>query len=188
MPASRGMEDEGSRQIAPSKATSLRRLGAAAVVSASLLGWLFWGGSEPRIPSAQSVPIVEGPREQVLRPVLVHEDATYVLPTLTWLLGTWSQRDNHGSLMAPCDLQSAISFRSGGEYSSATSIGRYTLTAGRLLLWGRIDIDVDAGEDRSHIAERATNTLHWLSDTAMLREGMALFRCDKAANNWKRVR
>lgn len=62
-------------------------------------------------------------------------------------------------------------------------MGRYAMDGGRLFLWNRVDIDADAGKDRSHIAERATHIIQRLSDGEMLRDGTALFRCDKAANN-----
>jgi hypothetical protein len=105
------------------------------------------------------------------------------LPTLDWLAGTWSRRDNKGASGNRCDLASVITYLSSGYYVSPAGSGRYALDGAMIITWGRITFDDEAGADRSHVAERSVVPVTRLGVNAMRSQGAALYRCDKAAND-----
>lgn len=155
---------------------------AAGAIAAALVGWTLWPAGRQPEPVPAPLVVMRAQGNRMMQAPTVHQERSQAAPTLDWLLGTWSERNTGGKAQSACDLPTAVTFRA-GEYFSPRSMGRYALNGDRLLLWGRTDVDADAGEDRSHNAERTTRSLQRLSDTTMLRDGTALFRCNKAANN-----
>lgn len=105
------------------------------------------------------------------------------LPTLDWLAGTWSQRDNKGASGSRCDLASVITYLTSGYYVSPTGSGHYALNGATIIIWGRITFDDEAGADRSHVDERSVVPVTRFGWNAMQNQGAPLYRCDKAANN-----
>lgn len=176
---------ETARRLIPrsSRQRSGPILATAFAAAAMLLGCLLWPAHEHEQGQGEPITVVAARQGDIAPPARVGPEPARAKPMVGWLLGTWSQRDTAGNAAGSCDLPSAVTFRSDGGYSSPLGFGRYALDADHLLLWDRVTIDADAGEDRSHIAERTTNIVQRLSDTAMLRDGAALFRCDKASNN-----
>lgn len=105
------------------------------------------------------------------------------LPTLDWLVGTWSERENKGASGSRCDLASVITYLTSGYYVSPVGSGRYALDGATIILWGRITFDDEAGADRSHVDERSVVPVTRLGGNVMRSRGTALYRCDKAAND-----
>jgi hypothetical protein len=105
------------------------------------------------------------------------------LPTLDWLAGTWSRRDNKGASGNRCDLASVITYLTSGYYVSPAGSGHYALDGATIIIWGRITFDDEAGADRSHVDERSVVPVTRLGGNAMRSQGAALYRCDKAAND-----
>jgi hypothetical protein len=104
-------------------------------------------------------------------------------PPHDWLAGTWSRRDNKGARSAPCDLPSAITYLASGNYVSLAGSGHYALAGTAITIWSRIIFYYEAGVDRSHVDERSITAVTRLRDDAMRTQGIALYRCDKAAND-----
>jgi hypothetical protein len=105
------------------------------------------------------------------------------VPTLDWLAGTWSERDNKGALRTRCDLASVITYLTSGYYVSPVGSGRYALDGATLTTWGKVVFDNEAGADRSHANERSSTSVTRLGENAMQSQGVALYRCDKVAND-----
>jgi hypothetical protein len=116
-------------------------------------------------------------------PAAVIAPSRVSLPTLDWLVGTWSERDNKGASGSRCDLASVITYLTSGYYVSPAGSGRYALDGATIILWNRITFDDEAGADRSHVNERSVVPVTRLRGNAMRSRGTALYRCDKAANN-----
>jgi len=116
-------------------------------------------------------------------PAAVIAPSRVSLPTLDWLVGTWSERDNKGALGSRCDLASVITYLTSGYYVSPAGSGRYALDGATIILWDRITFDDEAGADRSRVGERSFMPVTRLGGNAMRSRGTVLYRCDKAANN-----
>jgi hypothetical protein len=104
-------------------------------------------------------------------------------PTLDWLVGTWSRRDNKDALRTRCDLASVITYLTSGYYVSPVGSGRYALNGATLTTWGKVVFDNEAGADRSHVNERSSTSVTRLGENAMQSQGVPLYRCDKVAND-----
>jgi hypothetical protein len=158
----------------------LRILAVAALV---LAGWLAWRGAEPLAASTAQpgrVVLNLAPQASVLRVRQLKERARP--PTLAWLVGTWSTRDNKGVRDAPCDLPSAITFLANGQYFSPKETGRFAVSASGMIYWGRITYDVDGGEDLSNFEERSTGRFTWVGDDVAYSDSVFLYRCEKSSS------
>ena len=116
-------------------------------------------------------------------PAAVTAPSHMPLPTLDWLAGTWSERDNKGAPGSRCDLASVITYLTSGYYVSPAGSGHYALDGATIIIWGRITFDNEAGADRSHVDERSVVPVTRLGGNAMQSQGAPLYRCDKAAND-----
>jgi hypothetical protein len=116
-------------------------------------------------------------------PAAVAATSHMPLPTLDWLAGTWSERDNKGAPGSRCDLASVITYLTSGYYVSPAGSGHYALDGATIIIWGRITFDDEAGADRSHVDERSVVPVTRLGGNAMRSQGAAFYRCDKAAND-----
>lgn len=95
------------------------------------------------------------------------------------LVGTWSLRDNRGDVRAACDLFSAVTYLSGGQYFSNGETGRYAADATSVTYSAKILIDMDAGEDRSQFDVREILPMAWNADHAVRIGKRQFYRCEK---------
>jgi hypothetical protein len=155
----------------------LRILAVAALV---LAGWLAWRGAEPLAASTGHDGRVVLPPAAPLPTLPVRQPTEQALsPTLAWLVGTWSMRDNSAVRDAACDFPSAITFLANGQYFSPKESGRFAVNASGLIYWDHITYDVDGGEDRSHFEEQSTRQITRVGDAVVYGSSVVLYRCNK---------
>ncbi|MBX3594805.1 hypothetical protein [Sphingomonas sp.] len=96
------------------------------------------------------------------------------------LIGTWSRRDNRGDPQAGCDLFSAVSYLSNGQYLANTERGRYAIDARSITYSEQVLYDVDGGEDLSQANRRVTRAVEWPGAHHVRIGTQHFYRCEKA--------